>query len=200
MTGIKSGTTSPLLLAETSQGPIRGAKLSFGPWLRSRRTTLDLTQRTLADRADCSAETIRKLEADRLRPSRQLAERLALELGVPEAAQRAFLDFARGRLPVVPPALELSATLLDTKHLLFKFHPLPVPATPLIGRADAATTVCALLRRDDVRLLTLVGAPGDSCGGERCRHVSRRCVLRRVGRPSRRRSGHPSGRDGDGPQ
>jgi predicted ATPase/DNA-binding CsgD family transcriptional regulator/transcriptional regulator with XRE-family HTH domain len=160
MSGTKSGTTSPPLLAETSQGPIGEASLSFGPWLKQRRTTLDLTQRALADRAGCSAETIRKLEADRLRPSRQLAERLALALGVPEAARHAFLDVARGRLPAVPPALDRSATLLDTKHLLFKFHPLPVPANPLIGRADAATTVCTLLRRDDVRLLTLVGPPG----------------------------------------
>ncbi|HEY3228896.1 MAG TPA: tetratricopeptide repeat protein, partial [Roseiflexaceae bacterium] len=128
--------------------------------MKQRRTALDLTQRALADRADCSAETIRKLEADRLRPSRQLAERLALALGVPEAARRVFPDFARGRLPAVPPALDRSAALPDTEHLLFKFHPLPVPATPLIDRVDAATTVCALLRRDDVRLLTLVGPPG----------------------------------------
>jgi predicted ATPase/DNA-binding CsgD family transcriptional regulator/transcriptional regulator with XRE-family HTH domain len=148
------------LLAETSQGPIGGANLSFGPWLKQRRSTLDLTQRALADRADCSAETIRKLEADRLCPSRQLAERLALALGVPEAARCVFLDFARGRLPAVPPALDRSAMLPDTKHLLFKFRPLPIPATPLIDRVDAAATVCALLRRDDVRLLTLVGPPG----------------------------------------
>ncbi len=160
MSGTKSGTTSPPLLAETSQGPIGGANQSFGPWLRSRRTTLDLTQRALADHAGCSAETVRKLEADRLRPSRQLAERLALALGVPEAARRVFPDFARGRLPALPPALDRSVAVPDTKHLLFKFHPLPVPATPLIGRADAATTVCTLLRRDDVRLLTLVGPPG----------------------------------------
>jgi len=160
MSGTKSGTTSPPLLAEISQRPIGEAKLSFGPWLRSRRSALDLTQRALADRADCSAETIRKLEAERLRPSRQLAERLALALGVPEAARGLFSDFARGRLAALPPALDRSATLLDTEQLLFTFHPLPVPATPLIGRADAATAVCALLRRDDVRLLTLVGPPG----------------------------------------
>src|SRR5262249_39505069 len=160
MSGTKSGTTSPPLRAETSQVPLGGENQSFGPWLRSRRTTLDLTQRALAERADCSAETIRKLEADRLRPSRQLAERLALALGVPEAARGVFLDVARGRLAAIPPALDRSFALPDTEQLLFNFHPLPVPATPLIDRADAATTVCALLRRDDVRLLTLVGPPG----------------------------------------
>ncbi len=160
MSGTKSGKTAPPLLAETWQGPVGETNQSFGPWLRSRRSALDLTQRALAERADCSAETIRKLEAQRLRPSRQLAERLAPALGLPEPARREFLAFARGRLPALPPALQQSVAVLDTQPLLFTFPPLPVPATPLIGRADATTTVCALLHRDDVRLLTLVGPPG----------------------------------------
>jgi predicted ATPase/DNA-binding CsgD family transcriptional regulator/transcriptional regulator with XRE-family HTH domain len=152
MSGTKSG--------RTPQRPLAEENLSFGHWLRSRRSALDMTQRALAERADCSARTIRQFEADRLRPSRQLAERLALALGLPEPAQRVFRDFARGRLPALPPALQRAAALPDTKHLLFNFRPLPLPATPLIGRADAARTLCALLRRDDVRLLTLSGPPG----------------------------------------
>src|SRR6266508_6009853 len=109
MSGTKSGKTAPPLLAESWQGPVGETNQSFGPWLRSRRSALDLTQRALADRADCSAETIRKLEAERLRPSRQLAERLALALGVPEAARRVFSYVARGRLAALPPALDRSA-------------------------------------------------------------------------------------------
>src|SRR5262249_59932380 len=116
MSGTKSGTTSPPLRAETSQVPLGGENQSFGPWLRSRRSTLDLTQRALAERAECSAETIRKLEAQRLRPSRQLAERLALALGVPESAQSLFLDCARGRLLAVPPALQRAAALPDMEQ------------------------------------------------------------------------------------
>ena len=69
--------------------------LSFGPWLKQRRKALDLTQHDLAQRVGCSAETIRKIEADRLRPSRQIAELLAdeniqlpiLHLGLPDAFQ-----------------------------------------------------------------------------------------------------------------
>jgi transcriptional regulator with XRE-family HTH domain len=75
---------------------------SFGAWLRRRRRLLDLTQVELAQRVDCAVVTIRKLEADELRPSKQMAERLAqfVEI-VPEEYER-FTAFAHltGRAPV----------------------------------------------------------------------------------------------------
>ena len=37
---------------------------------------------------------------------------------------------------------------------------LPVPATPFLGRADELASVVELLRRDEVRLLTLIGPGG----------------------------------------
>jgi transcriptional regulator with XRE-family HTH domain len=49
---------------------------SFGEWLRRRRKALGLTQAELADQAGCVTGTIRSIEADARRPSRQLAERL----------------------------------------------------------------------------------------------------------------------------
>ena len=47
---------------------------TFGAWLRRRRRLLDMTQSALADCAGCSPVTVRKMEADERRPSRQLAE------------------------------------------------------------------------------------------------------------------------------
>ena len=38
-------------------------------------------------------------------------------------------------------------------------HHLPPPATPLIGRAELVATLAGLLRRNDVRLLTLIAQP-----------------------------------------
>jgi predicted ATPase/class 3 adenylate cyclase len=71
---------------------------SFGEWLRRRRKALDLTQAELADQAGCVTGTIRSIEADARRPSKQLAERLAevLELGSQERI--AFLKAARAEL------------------------------------------------------------------------------------------------------
>jgi transcriptional regulator with XRE-family HTH domain len=50
---------------------------SFGYWVRRRRKALDLTQNDLARRTGYALTTIRKIETDARRPSRQMAERLA---------------------------------------------------------------------------------------------------------------------------
>ncbi len=51
--------------------------VSFGRWLQQRRKALDLTRDTLSQCAACSAATIRKIEAEERRPSKEIAERLA---------------------------------------------------------------------------------------------------------------------------
>jgi predicted ATPase/class 3 adenylate cyclase/DNA-binding XRE family transcriptional regulator len=68
---------------------------SFGKWLRHRRRGLDLTQEELAQRVGCAPITIRKLEGDEMRPSKQLAESLSGPLGVPFHQQEEFVRFAR---------------------------------------------------------------------------------------------------------
>ena len=89
---------------------------SFGYWLRRRRKALDLTQEALGERVSCSNFTIRKIEADERKPSRQLAERLAAALAIPEEERRAFLDAARAvraanrlRLDAIPVGTHTSA-------------------------------------------------------------------------------------------
>src|SRR5215207_5779708 len=69
---------------------------SFGAWLKQRRKALDLTQADLARLVGCAVVSIRKIEADEQRPSRQTAERLAQHL-----------QFARLGLDDVPPALPI---------------------------------------------------------------------------------------------
>src|SRR5207302_5925463 len=69
---------------------------SFGAWLRQQRRGLDLTQEELARQVGCSAITLRKLEAEERRPSKQIAERLAEVLRVPADGRADFLRFARG--------------------------------------------------------------------------------------------------------
>src|SRR3712207_2852031 len=71
---------------------------SFGRLLRERRKASDLTQEQLAEKVNYSVETIKKIEAGKARPGKQLVERLAdyLQLGMEERA--AFLQAARGVL------------------------------------------------------------------------------------------------------
>jgi len=85
---------------------------SFGEWLRRARKACDLTQAELAQQVGCAEGTIRNLEADGLRPSKQLAARLAAQLGLDEDAQAALVALARGSmapLPVLPPLPTLPA-------------------------------------------------------------------------------------------
>ena len=84
---------------------------SFGYWLRRRRKALDLTQEELARQVGCAADTIKKIETDARRPSRQLAERLAAALDIPADERPAFLKAARAELraaalpsPIAAPA------------------------------------------------------------------------------------------------
>src|SRR5260221_11807031 len=67
----------------------------FGSWLSQRRKALDLTQMDLANQVSCSVMTIRKIERDIRRPSKQIAERLADVLGVSPDERAAFVDFGR---------------------------------------------------------------------------------------------------------
>jgi predicted ATPase/class 3 adenylate cyclase/DNA-binding XRE family transcriptional regulator len=82
---------------------------SFGAWLKRRRKALDLTQADLARLVGCAVVSIRKIEADEQRPSRQTAERLAQHLQIAPHEQATFVRFARLGLDDAPPALPIPA-------------------------------------------------------------------------------------------
>ena len=128
---------------------------SFGYWLRRHRKALDWTQAELARRVNCTAATIRKIEADERKPSRQLAELLADQLNVPADQRAAFLHAARHA--VFSDALSLATPAPISAR---PPHNLPAPLTALVNRVRDIAVVSELLARDDVRWLTLIGPPG----------------------------------------
>ena len=69
--------------------------MSFGNSVRQRRREMDLTQEELARRVGCAAITLRKIESDDLRPSVQIAERLAMALAIPLDERAEFVRRAR---------------------------------------------------------------------------------------------------------
>jgi predicted ATPase/transcriptional regulator with XRE-family HTH domain len=139
---------------------------SFGPWLRKRRKACDLTQAELARRVGCVEGTIRKFEADELRPSRQVAGLLATHLGLPPAEHAAFVAFARVQvdggppLPPIPAGASPPSETTPPSSPQRPRHNLPVPATALIGREREVAAVCALFCGLDLRLVTLTGPGG----------------------------------------
>jgi predicted ATPase/transcriptional regulator with XRE-family HTH domain len=124
--------------------------LTFGMWLRNRRRQLDMTQTALAARIGYSVVTIRKLERDELRPSRQLAERLAQSLDVALEQQANIIAFARSADSMAMDALPQRSA---QSHL-------PAQFTPFFGRTAELLEIGQMLADPACHLLTLVGPGG----------------------------------------
>lgn len=97
---------------------------SLGAWLTRRRQSLHLERTELAARIGCAVVTLRKIEADERRPSRQVAALLAEQLGIPAPERHLFVRVARG---------ELWVKLLDEARAPAP-SALPRPVTALFGR------------------------------------------------------------------
>lgn len=135
---------------------------SFGYWLRLKRKALDLTREALADRVGCSVSMIRKLEEEERRPSTQIAELLAEIFNIPSNERTAFLQFARGDWRSAPNLGDEEAPWhISTPTLSPQPHSkLPATFTSLIGRDEDIAAVQGYLIHPDIRLVTLIGAPG----------------------------------------
>ena len=118
------------------------AVATFGQVIKHRRRALDMTQRDLANQVGYSVITIRKVETDERRPSRELAERLAHCLRIDPEQRSAFVGL--GRHEPVPAARSN----------------LPAPLTRLIGRDTEVDLVRDTVMQRSVRIVTLVGPPG----------------------------------------
>lgn len=133
-------------------------QITFAEWLKGRRRQLDLTQQALADRINCSIETIYKIEAGRRRPSTQIARLMGRELNIPSNELDAFIKFARSSeaIRIDSPHVEIT----PWRDAFIPNNNLPLQLTPLIGGESQLSDALNRLRQEDVRLLTLVGPPG----------------------------------------
>src|SRR5262245_5355414 len=152
---------------------------SFGAWVRQRRRALDLTRDELAAQVGCSVMTIRRIETDERRPSKQLAARLADFLHIPADERPAFLHVARGelavdRLPAPAGGLERSVAgaIAPSER---DAHPMPLPpfvsaapspsgpAAPFVAREKALAELAAALttaRSGPGQILSVIGGAG----------------------------------------
>src|SRR5574338_803105 len=135
---------------------------SVGYWLRLKRKALDLTRESLADRVGCSVSTIRKLEEEERRPSTQIAELLAEIFNIPTNERSAFLRFARGDWGSAPRLGDEEAPwrAAGPANSQQPRSNLPATFTSLIGRDQDIAAVQHYLTHPDIRLVTLIGAPG----------------------------------------
>ncbi len=140
--------------------------LEFGLLLKRYRLKAGLSQEILAERSGVSVDAISALERGaRHVPRAETVALLAKALSLLEQ-QRDTLNAAvtRRRHPrdasAGAPSISTPVVTAPLDALFPHTDVLPVPLTPLVGREREVAEVAALLRRDDVRLLTLSGPGG----------------------------------------
>ncbi len=120
--------------------------------LKRLRLAAGLTQEELAQAAGISTRSVSDLERGIARTARKETARLLGDaLGLSGSARELFEAVARGRAD--PAGADSGADVPGAGRL-------PVPATPLVGRATDVAACCDLLLRTQVRLVTITGLGG----------------------------------------
>jgi predicted ATPase/transcriptional regulator with XRE-family HTH domain len=126
-----------------------GPGATLAQLLKKLRLSAGLTQEELAEAAGISTRSVSDLERGVNRTTRKDTARLIADaLGLSGSARELFEATARGRIPG------------DDQDEHYAAGMLPVPPAPLVGRAEDVRRVCGLMRRADVRLVTITGLGG----------------------------------------
>jgi predicted ATPase/DNA-binding XRE family transcriptional regulator len=132
------------------------SEVTFGEWLKRRRSGLGLTQNQLALKINCSTSALRKFESEQRHPSAKTVEQLADIFDIPPKERKAFLRFARGDWQAF--AGGDTGNALWRKSKIDQQSNLPSLFTSFIGRENEQQEVINLLKMN--RLVTLAGAGG----------------------------------------
>jgi non-specific serine/threonine protein kinase len=125
--------------------------ISFGTWLRERRRALDLTQQAFADQVGCARITLSRIEADTLKPSKELALILLEKVGIPQMECEQWARFARGLSGLPSKDVQSSTSVRPRTNL-------PASLTSFIGREKEQLEIIKLITK--YRLITLTGSGG----------------------------------------
>ncbi|MFT5193161.1 MAG: putative ATPase/transcriptional regulator with XRE-family HTH domain [Cellvibrionaceae bacterium] len=138
--------------------------VSFGEWVQKRRKQLDLTRNDLAAKVGCSPVTIKKIERDERKPSKQIAELLATFLEIETERYDLFVQKARGSF-VEEGSLARAQTAKEgwevaTDDKQSKLNNLPDQMGQIIGRESEISLLTDIIKDPSQRLISLIGTGG----------------------------------------